>query len=182
MQDPLPQAGQIHGTNQQEITTRFLTPVATWKMVVDLGRKSISHSTTLRPDVVLWSAAVKSATLIKLTVPWKEGLDASHERKRGNMPTWNAEKVECRTQKWQINIIAAQGPDSMWSCHIESGTFCCMDVRETSMFTALVNNPLVDRDWMFFLLLHINLGLIKQTTKARDKNGGCFTCAKYFQE
>lgn len=47
-------------------------------MEVDLGRQLKFPleicTTTLTPDVVLLSAAVKSVLLIELTVPWEEGL------------------------------------------------------------------------------------------------------------
>lgn len=39
----------------------------------------------------------------------------------------------------------------------------------------VINNPLVDRDRILLPPLHIKLGLIKQFTKALDKDGGCFT-------
>ena len=39
----------------------------------------------------------------------------------------------------------------------------------------VINNPLVDREKIVFPPLHIKLGLIKQFTKALDKDGGCFT-------
>ena len=39
----------------------------------------------------------------------------------------------------------------------------------------IINNPLVDRDRVLFPPLHIKLGLIKQFTKALDKNCSCFT-------
>jgi len=39
----------------------------------------------------------------------------------------------------------------------------------------VINSPLVDRDRILFPPLHIKLGLIKQFTKALDKEGGCFT-------
>ncbi|ESO07053.1 hypothetical protein HELRODRAFT_184669 [Helobdella robusta] len=38
----------------------------------------------------------------------------------------------------------------------------------------VINSPLVDRDRILFPPLHIKLGLIKQFTKALDKEGGCF--------
>jgi hypothetical protein len=38
----------------------------------------------------------------------------------------------------------------------------------------VINNPLVDRDRILFPPLHIKLGLIKQFTKALNKDGGCF--------
>ena len=39
----------------------------------------------------------------------------------------------------------------------------------------VINDPLVGRDIILFPLLHIKLGLIKQLTKALDKDGDCFT-------
>ena len=39
----------------------------------------------------------------------------------------------------------------------------------------IVINPPVDRDKTLFPPLHIKLGLIKQFTKALDKDGSCFT-------
>ena len=39
----------------------------------------------------------------------------------------------------------------------------------------VINNPLVDRDRILFPLLQIKLSLIKQFTKALDKDGDCFT-------
>ena len=38
----------------------------------------------------------------------------------------------------------------------------------------VINDPLVDRDRILFPPLHIKLGLIKQFTKALDKDGDCF--------
>ena len=39
----------------------------------------------------------------------------------------------------------------------------------------IINSPLVDRDRIHFLPLHIKLSLIKQFTNALDKGGDCFT-------
>ena len=39
----------------------------------------------------------------------------------------------------------------------------------------IVNNPLVVKHKILFPPLHIKLGLIKQFTKALDKDGGCFS-------
>ena len=39
----------------------------------------------------------------------------------------------------------------------------------------IINDPLVDRDRILFPPLHIKLSLIKQFTKALDKDGDCFT-------
>ena len=39
----------------------------------------------------------------------------------------------------------------------------------------IINDSLVDRDRILFPPLHIKLGLIKQFTKALDKDGDCLT-------
>jgi len=47
----------------------------------------------------------------------------------------------------------------------------------------VINNPLVDREKIVFPPLHIKLGLIKQFTKALDKDGAAsLTCAMLFQD
>lgn len=51
-------------------------------MEVDLQLPQVICSTPLRPDVVLWSAAIKTAILIELTEPWKEGQEAAYKRKK----------------------------------------------------------------------------------------------------
>lgn len=38
--------------------------------------------TTLRPDTAVWSEQAKKVILLYLTVPWEEGCDEAHERKR----------------------------------------------------------------------------------------------------
>lgn len=40
---------------------------------------------------------------------------------------------------------------------------------------SVINKPLVDRDRILFPLLHIKLSMIKQFTKALDKDSGCST-------
>ncbi len=93
-QSPIESRCGIHFLRQGEPAThiskrppaKLLTSGAVCKMEVDLGRQlqfpQEICSTTLRPDVVLWSAAVKSVVLIELTVPWEEGLEAAYERKK----------------------------------------------------------------------------------------------------
>lgn len=71
-------------------------------MRVNLGRKLWSPreivETSLRPDLMLWSAASKMVLLVELTVPWKGGLDAAHERKQtkyADLAAW------CRQAGWK---------------------------------------------------------------------------------
>ncbi|KAJ8352978.1 hypothetical protein AAFF_G00124830, partial [Aldrovandia affinis] len=89
--------------------SNLLTSGAEWKMKVDLGRQlqfpQEICSTTLRPDVVLWSAAAKSALLIELTVPWEEGLEAAYERK---MAKYADLVAECRESGWSVRMYPVE--------------------------------------------------------------------------
>ena len=64
---------------------RLLTPGKKWEMRVDLDKALVFPTeitqTTLRPDVVMWSAAAKKVLIIELTVPWEEGIPVAHEFK-----------------------------------------------------------------------------------------------------
>ncbi|XP_061917856.1 uncharacterized protein LOC133659137 [Entelurus aequoreus] len=55
----------------------FLQLAQGWEMEVDLGRKLLFPeavlSTTLRPDIVMWSPEGNNIILVELTVPWEEG-------------------------------------------------------------------------------------------------------------
>ena len=55
-----------------------------WKLLVDSGRQLVFPTeiatTTLRPDLVLWSPCLKKVYIIKLTVPWDEAYERKHLR------------------------------------------------------------------------------------------------------
>lgn len=57
-----------------------------WKMVADLGQSlcfpAETASTTLRPDLVLWSASLHLVYIIKLMVPWEAAVEEAYERKK----------------------------------------------------------------------------------------------------
>ena len=56
-----------------------------WQLEVKLDRKLRFPEivpTNLRPDLVLWSAAMKIIVFIELTVPWEERDGEADERKR----------------------------------------------------------------------------------------------------
>lgn len=64
----------------------ILTTTHYWEMQVDLKRQlklpeEIS-TTSLRPDIVLWSKATTQVILMELTVPWEERMEEAHEFKR----------------------------------------------------------------------------------------------------
>lgn len=39
-------------------------------------------TTSLRPDIVLWSTPTTTVIMVALTVPWEEGKEAAFERKK----------------------------------------------------------------------------------------------------
>ncbi len=116
-QSPLESRCRIHFLRQGEPMThiskrppaKLLTTGVVWKMEVDLGRQLQFQqkicSTNLRPDVVLWSAAVKSVVLIELTVPWEEGLEAAYERKKAKYADLVA---ECRESGWSVRLYPVE--------------------------------------------------------------------------
>lgn len=44
-----------------------------------LGEITVS---TLRPDILIWSAVEKQVLMIELTIPWEKGMTAAHESKQ----------------------------------------------------------------------------------------------------
>src|SRR4029434_7588942 len=76
-----------------------------WSMRVDLGRQlqfpSEITTTSLRPDIVVWSTKVKTALLIELTVPWEEGI----ERKKTK---YSELAAECREAGWKTTIYPVE--------------------------------------------------------------------------
>lgn len=67
--------GEPATTTNRTPATKLLALGLKWKMEVDLRRQlcNLQHHP---------SSAGRSALLVELIVPWKEGLDAAHERKR----------------------------------------------------------------------------------------------------
>ena len=82
-------------------------------MLADVGRQLVFPkeiaTTTLRPDLVLWSPSQKKVFIIELTVPWEDAVDEAYERKHlryaelaaeAQHRGWNAEvrpvEVGCR--------------------------------------------------------------------------------------
>lgn len=65
---------------------RELAKARDWKLLVDIGHQLIFPpeiaSTTLRPDMVLWSPLMKSVYIIELTVPWENAVEEAYERKK----------------------------------------------------------------------------------------------------
>ena len=64
----------------------MLTPGGEWALRADLDRQLKFPQeiaiTSLRPDIVIWSIAMKTVVMAELTVPWEDGLEAAFERKK----------------------------------------------------------------------------------------------------
>lgn len=77
--------GESRGDTSQRGPQSVLSLARGWSMRADIGKRlqfpREITTTSLRPDIVLWSTATKSAILIDLTIPWEEGIQAAHERK-----------------------------------------------------------------------------------------------------
>lgn len=75
-------------------------------MKVDLGQRLIFPleiaTTTLRPDLVLWSKSRQHAYIIELTVPWENAVDEAYERKKLQLSSNLAAEAEDRG--WMVKV------------------------------------------------------------------------------
>jgi hypothetical protein len=76
-----------------------------WKMLAEIGRQLVFPpeivTTTLRPDMVLWSSSLKKVFIIELTVPWEDSVGEAYERKHlryGDLAT------EVRHHGWNTDV------------------------------------------------------------------------------
>ncbi|XP_060789308.1 uncharacterized protein LOC132894068 [Neoarius graeffei] len=87
----------------------LLTPGCDWNLRVDLDQQlkfpPEITTTSLRPDVVLWSPAVKTVILPELTIPWEGGMEAAFERKRDK---YTEPVAECREAGWSTTIYPVE--------------------------------------------------------------------------
>ena len=101
--------GEKGDTVRRRPASTLLLPGVEWRMEVDLGRQlhfpGEICSTTLRPDVVLWARTERSALLVELTVPWEEGMEGAHERKRAKYSDLVA---ECRESGWSTRLFPVE--------------------------------------------------------------------------
>lgn len=87
----------------------ILTPGKEWQMLADLKKQLVFPreilTTTLRPDIVMWSVVEKRVLLIELTIPWEEGMTAAHERKRLKYAELAA---ECQEAGWKARVYPVE--------------------------------------------------------------------------
>lgn len=58
-------------------------------------------TTTLRPDLVLWSPSIKKVYIIELTVPWEDSMEEAYERKHLRYADLAA---EARHRGWKTEV------------------------------------------------------------------------------
>ncbi|RXN31635.1 nucleolar 10-like protein [Labeo rohita] len=103
-------------------------------MRVDLDRKlrfpTKITSTSLHPDIVMWSNSSKTVLLVELTIPWEAGMEAAWERKRLKYDDLAA---ECREAGWKTIIYPVElCTASLASSGITVGTVVVWDTGEES--------------------------------------------------
>ena len=82
----------VNFVKEGELTSRKITDVGLlssagdWQMIADIrGRMQFPTaiaSTSLRPDIVIWSQNTRQVVMLELTVPWEERIEEANERKR----------------------------------------------------------------------------------------------------
>ncbi|KAL7387592.1 hypothetical protein ABVT39_025839 [Epinephelus coioides] len=74
-------------------------------MLVDVGRRLAFPpeiaTTTLRPDMILWSPSLKKVFIIELTVLWEDSVDEAYERKRLRYAELTA---EAQHRSWNTEV------------------------------------------------------------------------------
>lgn len=74
-------------------------------------------TTTLRPDLMLWSPSLKKVYIIELTVSWEDSIDEAYERKHLRYAKlaaeaqhcgWNTEV--CPVEVWRRGLLATSTP------------------------------------------------------------------------
>ena len=84
-----------------KINSCLLSTTQDWQWRVDIGNclkvpEQIA-TTTLRPDLILWSTETKQVLLIELTVPWEENIEVASERK---LEKYQELVEQCKVNKW----------------------------------------------------------------------------------
>ena len=79
-------AGQPSAKPSARVETTILDSARDWRMLVDLDKKLVFPpeivTTSLRPDLVLWSTSQKAVFIVELTVPWEAAVGEAFERKK----------------------------------------------------------------------------------------------------
>ena len=90
-------------------TSRPFSPDLEWDMRVDLNKQlqfpTEIITTSLRPDIVVWSNKARAVHLNELTVPSEEGIEAAYERKKAK---YSELAAECREAGLKSTIYSVE--------------------------------------------------------------------------
>lgn len=80
-----------------------------WQMLVDVDQRLTVPSeiaiTSLRPDLVMWSLALRKVYFVELTVPWEDSIHEAFERKKLRYTELAAEAVQ---RGWKADICPVE--------------------------------------------------------------------------
>ena len=87
----------------------ILRPSREWQMSMDLGKQLVFlreiTTTTLRPDIVIWSAVERRVLIFELTIPWEEDMTAAQERKHLK---YSELAAECQEAGWKAKVYPVE--------------------------------------------------------------------------
>ena len=96
------QAGECPPPSACKINSCLLSTAQDWQWRVDIGNRlkvpEQIATTTLRPDLILWSTETKQVLLIELTVPWEENTEVACERK---LEKYQELVEQCKVNEWR---------------------------------------------------------------------------------
>ena len=85
-----------------KINSCLLSTAQDWQWRVDIGNRlkvpEQIATTTLRPDLILWSTETKQVLLIELTVLWEENIEVACER---TLEKYQELVEQCKVNKWR---------------------------------------------------------------------------------
>ena len=104
-----------HGTSQANTSLKrssLLDGATDWKCLIDFDTAKIVFppeilGTAERPDIIIWSAVLRTVILIELTCPAEEGIEAAQLRKEGRYADL-VEQVKLVEPPWTPNLMTIE--------------------------------------------------------------------------
>ena len=102
-------AGQLPTKPSARVEVSLLDSARDWRMQVDLDQKLLFPpeilTTSLRPDLVMWSSSRKVVLIIELTVPWEAAVGEAYERKQLKYADIAAEAEQ---RGWRARVLPVE--------------------------------------------------------------------------
>lgn len=84
----------------------LLNPGAEWSLMADLNQlfrfSQEITSTSLRPDIIIWSSITKTVIMVELIILWEEGMKAAFERKKDMYSEFAATCSQASLSQWRL--------------------------------------------------------------------------------